>query len=99
MFTYLILDAIVLATILAVMLRSPVKLSLKRVGLLLAVLLVLTAIFDSLMIAAGLFAYSSEKILGLSIGKAPLEDFAYTIAASIFVPYVWIRSKRRDDQN
>lgn len=55
-----------------------------------AVLLVLTAIFDSVMIAVGLFSYAEEKILGLRIGLAPLEDFSYPVAAVILLPALWV---------
>jgi lycopene cyclase domain-containing protein len=57
-----------------------------------ATLLVLTGIFDSLIIALHIVAYNPERILGLRIGKAPIEDFAYTIAASLLIPYLWTRS-------
>lgn len=51
-----------------------------------AVLLVLTAIFDNAMIAAGLFTYPEEHLSGLRIGVAPLEDFAYPLCAAFLVP-------------
>lgn len=54
-----------------------------------AILLVLTAVFDSVMIAAGLFAYAEGTRLGATIGLAPIEDFAYPIAAVLLVPAVW----------
>ena len=51
-----------------------------------AILLVLTAIFDNAMIAAGLFTYPEEHLSGLRIGAAPLEDFAYPLCAAFLVP-------------
>ena len=53
------------------------------------VLLVLTAIFDNLMIAAGLVAYDDSLTSGIFVGLAPLEDFSYALAAAVFVPSVW----------
>ena len=50
------------------------------------VLCVLTAVFDNLMIAAGLFTYPEDLISGVRIGLAPVEDFAYPIAAAFLVP-------------
>lgn len=50
------------------------------------VLVALTAVFDNLMIAAGLFAYPPEHLSGLRIGLAPLEDFAYPVCAAFGVP-------------
>ncbi|MET4159453.1 lycopene cyclase domain-containing protein [Agromyces sp. PvR057] len=62
-----------------------------------AILLVLTAVFDTVMIAAGLFGYAEGTRLGATIGLAPVEDFAYPIAAVLLVPAVWtlVASRRR----
>lgn len=57
-------------------------------GIAAAVLVALTAVFDNLMIAAGLFTYPEERISGLRIGLAPLEDFAYPVCAAFLVPAV-----------
>jgi len=54
-----------------------------------AVLLALTAVFDTVMISAGLFGYAEGTRLGATIGLAPVEDFAYPIAAVLLVPAVW----------
>jgi lycopene cyclase domain-containing protein len=54
-----------------------------------AVLVLLTAVFDNLMIAAGLFTYPAEHLSGLRIGLAPLEDFSYAICAAFLVPAVF----------
>ncbi len=53
-----------------------------------AVLVALTAVFDNLMIAAGLFTYPEELISGVRIGLAPIEDFAYPVCAAFLVPAV-----------
>lgn len=52
-------------------------------------LMVLTAIFDSLMIHADLFYYADELISGVRIGLAPIEDFAYPIAGVLLLPALW----------
>ena len=52
-------------------------------------MLALTAVFDNLIIASGIVAYDATKISGIFIGLAPIEDFAYTIAAVLIVPSVW----------
>ncbi|MDV8001311.1 prenyltransferase [Rhodococcus sp. IEGM 1408] len=59
------------------------------VGGALAVVLVLTAIFDNVMISAGLVAYDDALTSGIRLGVAPIEDFAYAVAAAVFVPSVW----------
>ena len=55
-----------------------------------AALLVLTAVFDNVMIAAGLFTYDWEGTAGLRIGAAPVEDFAYPLAAVLALPGLWL---------
>lgn len=63
-----------------------------------AVLLVLTAIFDNLMIAVGLIIYPEEHLSGLFIGLAPLEDFSYPLCAAFLVPAVFTLLARRTDR-
>ena len=58
-------------------------------GLTLAVLLVLTAVFDNLMIGSCLFDYNSDALLGIRVGLAPLEDFSYPFCAVLLVPALW----------
>ena len=53
-------------------------------------MLLLTAIFDNLIIASGIVAYDAAKISGWMIGIAPIEDFFYTVAAVLLVPSVWV---------
>lgn len=60
-----------------------------------AVLLVLTAVFDNVMIAIGLMTYPAAAISGWRIGAAPLEDFAYPLAALVLLPAVWLICTRR----
>jgi lycopene cyclase domain-containing protein len=55
----------------------------------LAPMLVLTAIFDNLIIATGIVAYDAANISGIKIGVAPIEDFAYTIAAVLLITSSW----------
>lgn len=55
-----------------------------------AVLIVLTAIFDNVMIASGLFDYAGHTLNGLHVGLAPIEDFAYPIAAGLLLPGLWL---------
>jgi lycopene cyclase domain-containing protein len=55
----------------------------------LIVLLILTAIFDSILIGAGVVGYDPQKIIGLHVGLAPVEDFFYAVLAVIIVPALW----------
>lgn len=59
-----------------------------------AVLVGLTAIFDNIMIGAGLFHYAPEHLSGLHLGLAPLEDFAYPIAGALLLPALWVALER-----
>ncbi|MBO9625856.1 MAG: lycopene cyclase domain-containing protein [Microbacterium sp.] len=56
----------------------------------------LTAVFDSLMIAAGLFHYAPGLLLGVTVWLAPVEDFAYPLAGAVLLPALWalLRSRR-----
>ena len=60
-----------------------------------AVLVVLTAVFDNVMLAAGIDDYSRLHASGLSIGRAPVEDFSYPLAAAVLLPAVWELTRRR----
>ncbi|RRS01286.1 lycopene cyclase domain-containing protein [Glycomyces terrestris] len=62
-----------------------------------AVLVLLTAAFDNLMIAAGLFTYPESHLLGVKVGQAPIEDFAYPVSAAFAVPaaFVLLPERRR----
>ena len=55
----------------------------------LAIMVVLTAIFDNLMIYAGLFDYGQHTLTGVRIGLAPIEDFFYPVCAVLFVSGLW----------
>jgi lycopene cyclase domain-containing protein len=48
-------------------------------------LLIITAIFDNLIIGTGIVAYDEELISGIKIGLAPIEDFSYSLAGPLLV--------------
>ncbi len=79
-----IVGAVALAAILSR--RAP---QWRAVGLALVGVLLMTAVFDNLMIAVGLVGYDRSKISGAFVGVAPLEDFAYAIAAVVGLPSLW----------
>ena len=90
--TYLLLNAVFLALVL-VLLVIALRRGRLRFGALagtLVVLLVMTAVFDNVMIGVGLLvAYDESLISGIRIGVAPIEDFAYAIAAALALPALW----------
>ena len=54
------------------------------------ILCVLTAVFDNVMIDAGLFDYASAPLVGIRLGLAPMEDFAYPLGAALLLPGLWL---------
>lgn len=60
----------------------------------LCTLIIATIAGDNLIIAGGIVEYDPSKILGVFIGVAPVEDFAYSVIASILIPAVWTALKR-----
>jgi lycopene cyclase domain-containing protein len=91
--TYWALNAIFLAIVAAVAIAALLTRRAPRwgaVALTLGIVLVMTAIFDNVMIGVGLVGYDPAKISGAFIGIAPLEDFAYALAAVILLPALWV---------
>lgn len=52
-------------------------------------MLVLTAVFDNLIVLAGIVGYDESKLLGINVGIVPIEDFAYTVVAVMLIPTIW----------
>lgn len=52
-------------------------------------MLVLTAVFDNLIILSGIVDYDDGKLSGINILAVPIEDFAYTVVAVLLVPAIW----------
>lgn len=59
-----------------------------------AVILLATAIFDNVIIGTGIVAYDPARISGVRVGLAPIEDFAYAIAAAVLLPSLWMLLRR-----
>jgi len=90
--TYLILNAVFLALVVAVATATVVARRAPRwrsVGLAAIPLVILTAVFDNLLVAVGVVAYDPHRISGAHLGLAPVEDFAYAIAAVVLLPCLW----------
>lgn len=65
-----------------------------------AVVALLTAVFDTIMIAVGLFTYAEEHLIGWRIGLAPIEDFSYVFVVALLLPALWAllrRDRAKDD--
>jgi lycopene cyclase domain-containing protein len=90
------LAAVAVVVIVALALRRPPRwLAVLATGV---ILLIVTAIFDNVMIGIGLVGYNSRLISGAFIGIAPLEDFAYAVAAVVLLPCLWSLLERRRDR-
>ena len=97
MITYLILNVLFFLTLIMFIPTKFTKPS-KAWWVTLAGLLVLTAIFDPIMIHFDLFGYESSKILGITFLGAPIEDFFYAIYAAAVVPLIWHRIGEKNEQ-
>ncbi|QZN85203.1 lycopene cyclase domain-containing protein [Cellulomonas sp. C5510] len=87
--TNIVLNVLVLLTLAAVSWRVLRRM---RTGALVWTALhlcLLTMVFDTVMIAADLYVFDEDKILGVYLWGAPLEDFAYAIAAALAMPVLW----------
>ena len=51
--------------------------------------LLLTAVFDNVLVGVGIVGYDAKRISGAFVGVAPIEDFAYAIAAVLLLPAMW----------
>lgn len=90
--TYTLLNVVFLTVVALVAIAAMVVRRAPRwraVGLTAVLLLTLTAVFDNAIIGTGLVAYDDSLISGVRIGLAPIEDFAYTVAALVLLPSVW----------
>lgn len=59
------------------------------------IMVLLTVVFDTAMITAGLVSYAPDKILGLKVWAAPIEDFAYALVAVLLMPALWTTFRDR----
>lgn len=58
-------------------------------------MLLMTVVFDNIIIGTGIVDYDYEKTAGIRLFLAPIEDFAYTLVALVLVPslFNFFRSK------
>lgn len=92
--TYSIINSVFLlaaAVLLVLGLRLRGARRMSRAALLITAVLmiILTIVFDNLMIAVGFVVYGAEQASGLMIGRMPVEDLAYTVFAVAALPALW----------
>lgn len=88
MATYLALNIIFISIVFVIFRIRPIIPS-KAWLISLAILMVMTVIFDSLIIAVGIVGYDTSKLLGVYLAKAPIEDLFYSLLAIIIIPRLW----------
>lgn len=88
MLTYIILNVVFMLAVL-IALRRYIIFNTKQWWLTLLALLVMTLVFDNIMISAGFVGYNVEKLLGIYAYVAPIEDFFYAVLAVVMVPALW----------
>jgi lycopene cyclase domain-containing protein len=91
--TYLVLNLFFLTlAIITLRIMRPSKAQLITMIIILAI----TAIGDTIIIALGIVGYDTSKLLGVFIGRAPIEDFFYAIVAALIVPTIWHKLEKND---
>ena len=90
--TYWLLNLVFLAAVALVALVSVVARRAPRwrlVALTAIPLVILTAVFDNVLVGTHIVAYHPDRITGVFLGVAPIEDFSYAIAAVVLLPCLW----------
>ena len=54
-------------------------------------MLLVTLVFDNIIIGLEIVGYDKTKISGILLGLAPIEDFAYTVVAVLAVSIIWTK--------
>jgi lycopene cyclase domain-containing protein len=98
--TYWLLNAVFLAVAAALVIvsiatgRAP---RWSRLAIAAVVVLILTAVFDNVLILLGIVDYDPAHTSGIRLGVAPIEDFAYALAAVFALPCLWtLMTPRRE---
>ena len=86
--SYFLLNTLFLGAVVITGLVLRKRLAWKVIAQTTAVILILTAIFDNLIVGTGIVAYDEDLILGVKIGYAPIEDFSYSLAAPLLIAIV-----------
>ena len=81
------LPPVLVAGMLALLFRN--LLNLRALGLAAALTLVMTLVFDNLIVLFGIVGYDESLISGVKLGVAPIEDFSYTLVGLVLIPLAW----------
>ena len=85
---YFWLNCIFLAAVLLLALPVMAQIKWRAIAYATAALLAITAIFDNVIIGLGIVGYDPKLISGIKVGLAPIEDFAYSLAAPLLITVI-----------
>lgn len=63
----------------------------RAIGFTMFWMLLVTLVFDNIIIGLEIVGYDKTKISGILLGLAPIEDFAYTVVAVLAVSIIWTK--------
>jgi lycopene cyclase domain-containing protein len=63
----------------------------RAIGFTMLWMLLVTLVFDNIIIVLEIVGYDKTKISGILLGLAPIEDFAYTVVAVLAVSIIWTK--------
>jgi lycopene cyclase domain-containing protein len=87
--SYPVLTLLVLSTLAAYALVMRKWISKKGIIPAAIFMLIMTLVFDNLIIGFGIVDYDFSKTSGIRLFFAPIEDFAYTLVALVLVPSIF----------
>jgi lycopene cyclase domain-containing protein len=83
--TYFVMNVFFLVPLLVIALFMRKQLPWRAIFWATGALLIITAVFDNLIIGTGIVAYDEALISGIKIGLAPIEDFSYSLAGPLLI--------------
>lgn len=91
--TYIFLNSVFILIGVAIWLyahrRDSKRMHIRQSLFLLIPLMIMSILFDNILTSLPIVTYDANKLLGLYIGTAPIEDFAYTLVLVFLVPAIW----------
>lgn len=93
-FTYLALNIVFMLIAFVILNLVSRKSPWRAIGFTMFWMLLMTLVFDNVIIALGIVGYDVTKISGFLLGLAPIEDFAYTVVSVMAVAIIWTKVTR-----
>ena len=93
-FTYLALNLVFMLVAFVSLILISRKNPWRAIGFTMVWMILMTLVFDNVIIALGIVGYGENKISGLLLGLAPIEDFSYTVVSVLAVGILWHKFTR-----